>query len=297
MVTQYCKRFNIIFSLVKHKTNFQAHNPHCTKQFTKTINCDKIYPKQAKELLHMSVANISKTRKIYFARLFGRCIILAIAIIMYIFFREEFNIAKGMNFFDRPSLLHILWGIWMWDMLLQLIPVKAHISIGSQKVFSNLFRPIKDKINKKNLKKYIADTTRAAYKVMVLWIILIVLISGLYAGKIIDTGAMVLISVVFYVCDLICVLIWCPFRLIMKNKCCTTCRIFNWDHLMMFSHLICVNSFFSWSLFIFSAVIWIVWEVCVFTYPERFWENSNMALQCSECTDKLCTQYCRKLRK
>lgn len=31
-------------------------------------------------------------------------------------------------------------------------------------------------------------------------------------------------------------------------------------------------------------------------YPERFWDHSNAALQCSECTDKLCTQYCHKLR-
>jgi hypothetical protein len=31
-------------------------------------------------------------------------------------------------------------------------------------------------------------------------------------------------------------------------------------------------------------------------YPERFWEISNIALQCSNCTDKLCTQYCKKLR-
>lgn len=33
------------------------------------------------------------------------------------------------------------------------------------------------------------------------------------------------------------------------------------------------------------------------THPERFWEHSNEALRCSNCTDKLCTQYCQKLRK
>ena len=36
---------------------------------------------------------------------------------------------------------------------------------------------------------------------------------------------------------------------------------------------------------------------CVLIYPERFWEKSNAALKCAECTDKLCTQYCQKLRK
>ena len=241
--------------------------------------------------------NMSKTRRIYFLRLIGRIAIFIIALLTYIFDANQFDAAKGWNFFNRFSLLHLLWMLWMCDMVLQLIPVKSYISIGSQKVFQSLFRPIKEKINYKNLKKYIKDTTTTAYKVMGIWILLTVLISTLYISGIIDTGMMILTATFFYVCDLICVLIWCPFRLIMHNKCCTTCRIFNWDHLMMFLPIIAVNSFYSWSLVAFAFVIWIVWESCVFTYPERFWENSNMALRCSECTDKLCTQNCRKLRK
>lgn len=239
----------------------------------------------------------SLTRKIYFLRLAGRIAILLIAIYLYFFKPDIFSIAEGLNFFKEFSVLHLLWAIWIYDMILQLIPVKAHISIGSQKVFQSLFRPIKEKINYKNLKQYIKDTTASAYKVMIIWILLTIILSVLHIFDIISTPLMVLISIFFYVCDLICVLIWCPFRLIMKNKCCTTCRIFNWDHLMMFLPIISVNSFFSWSLVLFAFAIWLVWEICVFTYPERFWENSNMALKCSECTDKLCTQYCRKLRK
>ena len=240
---------------------------------------------------------MSKTRKIYFIRLAGRCVVFLLAILLFLFDKEQFIVVEGWNFFERFSLLHILWGIWVWDMVLQLIPVKAHISIGSQKVFSALYRPIKEKINYQNLKKYIIDTTGAAYKVMILWVVLNMVIAILYQTRVIDVATVILISVFFYLCDLICVLIWCPFRLIMKNKCCTTCRIFNWDHLMMFSPLITVNSFYSWTLVFLAFAIWLIWELCVFTYPERFWENSNMALKCSECTDKLCTQYCRKLRK
>ena len=202
-----------------------------------------------------------------------------------------------MNFFERFSPLHLLWGIWVWDMVLQLIPVKAHISIGSQKQFSTLFRPIKEKINYNNLKKYIKDTTLAAYKVMVLWVVFNSVIIGLYLMDVIGVATMFFVCTFFYVCDLICVLIWCPFRLIMKNRCCTTCRIFNWDHFMMFTPFLAVAGFYTWTLAAMAVAILVVWEVCVFTYPERFWENSNMALRCSECTDKLCTQYCRKLRK
>ncbi len=240
---------------------------------------------------------MSKIRKIYFIRLIGRCIICLTTIFLFAFKKDAFDVANGMNFFESFSPLHILWGIWLLDMLLQLIPVKAHISIGSQKVFSSVFKPIKEKINYENLKKHIKDTTFSAYKVMLIWIVLTTVIVLLYKFNIIDTATVVLISVFFYVCDLICVLIWCPFRLIMGNKCCTTCRIFNWDHLMMFSPFVAVKGFYTCSLFIIAFIIWLIWEICVFTYPERFWENSNMALKCSECTDKLCTQYCRKLKK
>ncbi len=240
---------------------------------------------------------ISKTRRIYFLRLIGRIVVFLLAILLYLLDRDAFHIADGRNFFHGFSPLHLLWAIWMWDMALQLIPVKAHISIGSQKVFESLFRPIKEKVNYKSLKRYIKDTTAAAYKVMGIWLALTGAVSVLYLRGILDTGMMILLATFFYVCDLICVLIWCPFRFIMKNKCCTTCRIFNWDHFMMFLPIVAVNSFYSWSLVLFSFLIWLVWELCVIIYPERFWENSNMALQCSACTDKLCTQYCRKLRK
>ena len=237
----------------------------------------------------------SKVRKTYFVRLFGRIVVFLLAILLYIVNKREYEILSGWNFFGGFSVLHILWAVWIIDMVLQLIPVRAHISIGSQKVFSSLFRPIKEKINKENLKKYIIDTTKAASKVLILWTALIVVIGILYWKNILDVPEIFLISVFFYVADLICVLIWCPFRLIMGNKCCTTCRIFNWDHLMMFSPFLIVPGVYSYSLAGLAIAVFLVWEVCVFTYPERFWENSNMALKCSECTDKLCTQYCRKL--
>ncbi len=240
---------------------------------------------------------MSKTRRIYFLRLIGRCIIFLVTLFLYFFRKESFSVVEGEGFFKQFSLLHILWGIWICDMVLQLLPVKAHISIGSQKQFSVLFRPIREKINYQNLKKYIEDTTNAAYKVMILWTLLNLVIGILHVAGFLSTSTVLLISVFFYMCDLICVLIWCPFRLIMKNKCCTTCRIFNWDHLMMFAPLITVQGFYARSLVLLAFLIWAIWELCVFVYPERFWEKSNMALKCSECTDKLCTQYCRKLKK
>jgi len=239
----------------------------------------------------------SKVRKVYIARLVGRCFIFTLCILMYIWKRDELKILQGLNFFKELSVLHLLWGIWVIDMFCQLVPVKSHISLGSQKLFKERFRPITEKINYHALRNHVISTTKSAYKVFILWILLLAVIGILYYANQIDDSLLFMISAAFYVCDLICVLIWCPFRLIMKNRCCTTCRIFNWDHLMMFTPMIFVRGFYSFSLLLMAFAVWLVWELCVMMYPERFWEQTNEALKCSQCTDKLCTQYCQKLRR
>ena len=175
--------------------------------------------------------------------------------------------------------------------------IKNKVALGSQKLFANRFQPIRKKINYKALKDYVKNTTASAYKVFIIWGLLISVIGLLYYFNIINKIWLFMFSVFFYVCDLICVLIWCPFRLIMKNKCCTTCRIFNWDHLMMFSPVVFVGGFYSLSLFVMSLICFIIWELAVLIFPERFSEITNEALRCNNCTDKLCTQYCQKLRK
>lgn len=239
---------------------------------------------------------VSKIRKKYIARLIGRIIAFICAVALLFVAPEQFEVLEGWEFFSSFSLLHILWGIWVIDIVCQLIPIKRKLALGSLKLFKNRFKPITEKINKEALKSHIVSATKSAYKVLLIWAVLLGVIGALYYTDIINTRILFLISVAFYVCDLICVLIWCPFRLIMKNKCCTTCRIFNWDHLMMFTPLMFAWSFYSTSLLVMAFLAFLVWEMAVLIYPERFWERSNSALKCSECTDKLCTQYCQKLR-
>ena len=240
---------------------------------------------------------MSVTRKKYIIRLIFRCVVLLACIAGYILRPDGFSVLEGMNFFREFSVLHLLWLIWVIDTVQQIIPIKNKLPLGSMKLFANRFRPIREKINHEALREYIVTTTKAAYKVFLLWCALLAVIGGLYFGGILNKPLLFLISVAFYVCDLICVLIWCPFRLMMKTRCCTTCRIFNWDHLMMFSPLFFMGGFYGLSLAFLAFAAWLVWELCVMMYPERFWDKSNLALKCSQCTDKLCTQYCQKLRK
>ena len=241
---------------------------------------------------------VSTLRKIYIVRLIFRCLILAACILIAIYFPQEMQVLEWWNFFKMLTPLHLLWILWVLDMLWQLIPVKNKIALGSQKLFQFRFIPAEDlkRINYRNLRDYIIRTTKQAYKVMLLWAAAIVFLTLLRYFNIITDTYLFLFTVTFYVCDLICVLIWCPFRLIMKNRCCTTCRIFNWDHLMMFTPMLFVRGFYSLSLLLMSILVWLIWELAVMMYPERFSEITNEALRCSNCTDKLCTQYCQKLR-
>ena len=239
---------------------------------------------------------MSETRKRYFLRFSGRVLVLIICSVLALVRPETFDILHGMNFFAGFSILHLLWGIWMLDMLFQLLPIRHHIPLGSQKLFKFRFKPIRDKFNREALRNYIRSTTVSAYKVMILWCALISVIGALYYAGVLNAIGLFMISALFYVCDLICVLFWCPFRLLMRTRCCTTCRIFNWDHLMMFTPMLFLNGFYPRSLLIAAIAAWALWELCILIYPERFWEQTNTALRCSNCTDKLCSQYCRKLR-
>ena len=240
---------------------------------------------------------LSEIRKRYIVRLVCRCIIFLAVLALYVTGFEKHNILAGFDFFRKPSVMHILWVIWLIDMLSQLIPIRKTIALGSYKIFRHRFKPAQGPFSQQALRKYIAETNRSACRVMLVWIALIAMLGVLKFSGILTDVHLFLVTVAFYVCDLICVLIWCPFRLMMGNRCCTTCRIFNWDHLMMFTPMVYVKGFYSWSLLGLAIVIWIVWEGNVALHPERFWEKSNAALKCSECTDKLCIQYCQKLRK
>ena len=240
---------------------------------------------------------MSETRKRYVFRLVCRCIVLALCFVLYAVKREEFDVLLGWNFFRELSWLHLLWLVWVIDTLQQIVPIKNKLPLGSMKLFSNRFRPIRDRINHEALHNYIVTTTKSAYKVFLIWCVGLAVIGVLYYSGVLHPAELFLICAAFYVCDLICVLIWCPFRLLMRTRCCTTCRIFNWDHLMMFTPMIFLGGFYAVSLLSLAFLAWLVWEISIMMYPERFWDKSNAALKCSECTDKLCTQYCQKLRK
>ena len=236
----------------------------------------------------------SVMRKTYMAKFVGRCLVLIFCIILGLKAPGTFDVLQ--DFTGGFSILHVLWVVWMADMLLQLVYVKYHVPLGSQKLFHQRYVPVKGGYDAHGLREYISKRTKSAYQVFIVYAIGIAALGLLKKFGIIGDIALFVICAAFYVCDLICVLFWCPFRIFMKTRCCTECRIFNWDHLMMFSPFLFVDGFYARSLVVMAVVVFILWEYCIMAYPERFWDQSNEALKCSSCTDKLCSQYCGKKR-
>lgn len=234
-------------------------------------------------------------RKSYKIRFVFRICVFAFTVFMYFTYPESFGMIAGSGFFKELSWLHFLWLVWIADMIIQLIPAGNYLSLGSLKQFKGFYKPIKKLLDRKELANFIKISWVQSLKVALVWIMILSAVGLLRFLDFIGHRELLLISVVFYVLDLTFVLFWCPFRvLILKNRCCTTCRIFNWDHMMMFSPLLFVPGFYSLSLFGFSAAVMLIWEICFYMHPERFCEETNEALRCSSYTDKLCgTKNCR----
>lgn len=234
---------------------------------------------------------VSKFRKIYEAKFLFRCFVLIASVSLLIAVPEQFDVMSGWNFFKEFSLFHVLWAIWMADMFLQVFPSRKFLPLGSTKFSLKDFIP-RDILNMKKLQDlvdYIKKCNLDTIRIGLVWFGLTAAIGALYFFGIISRNMLLILSVVFYVCDLICVLFWCPFRVwFMKNRCCTTCRIFNWDHMMMFSPIVFVPGFFTWSLCAVAILVLAIWEISFALHPERFYEGTNEALRCSNCTDRLC---------
>ena len=228
-------------------------------------------------------------RRKYLGRFFFRIAVLAAVSLLAVLEPEAFEAVEPGGFFSGFSWLHVLWVIWMGDMVLKLFPIPGTLALGAVKQLRQFYVPVQSPADSRRIRAYFSDQNRRALVVAGAWIVLGAVIALLWGQGLLGNRELLLLAVFFYVCDLICVLFWCPFRSwFLRNRCCTTCRIFNWDHLMMVTPLVCINSFYCRSLVIAAAFVLAVWEYRVYRYPERFFEGTNEALKCKNCTDLLC---------
>lgn len=231
---------------------------------------------------------LSAVSTLHYFRLFYRSVLFIVLIIEYISYRMQYGADFLERIEKRPVILTVMWIVFVVEMIMRFFPSRYE-SPGCQKQFAKNYI-------KSGRTELVIQDNNATFLVALIWIVFNTFFGALYMRGILDDGIMILLASFYSVCDLICILFFCPFQSwFLKNKCCSTCRIYNWDYAMMFTPLFFVKEDYAISLFALSMILLVRWEITFFRHPERFSENTNDYLRCSNCTEKLCSHK-RQLR-
>lgn len=112
--------------------------------------------------------------------------------------RTAFQVLTGWDFWQKLSPLHLLWIIWMGDMVLQLIPTRQVMALGSQKQFGCWYRPAAG-WREEELAAYIRRSDRGANKVLVSWVAVTIILGVLRSTEVFGPEELLLTSV-FFMC-------------------------------------------------------------------------------------------------
>lgn len=228
---------------------------------------------------------VTKMLRSYLVRFSFRLLVLINVFCVYLTNRSL------LDFTQNPKLLHpinLLWLIFLVSFALQLSP-KSRVSRGCLKQFPKYFDKIEEVVDDFRLRAKLNRLDLGATRVFILWAALNLAIAFCFYNHWIGVPTMVLIATFYYVSDVICIIFYCPFqKLVMKNKCCVTCRIFAWGTIMIATPYIFIPHFYSWSLVALAGVCTFLWEYTYYHHPERFLEETNAFLACENCTDRLC---------
>lgn len=233
--------------------------------------------------------------KLQFTKMLNRYLLkflFRLAVFCSVLFLYITDKAKLTTFVTQPismgiTPLHVLWMVFMVIMIVHLFPSDI-LSMALRKAGGKNYEEIED-FDRMGLYVFVQKQNERAWKVMLLWLSVNAVFGFLYLIHVMDETDLIMLSVFYFLCDYICILFYCPFQSwFMKNRCCINCRIYDWGHFMMFTPMLFIRDFFSWSLFFTSLVVLIHWEIIYTKHPERFWYGSNKTLQCVNCKDKTC---------
>lgn len=232
----------------------------------------------------------------YLIKFAMRISVFGIFFYYYLFHRARLEEFITQPFFYRFTPIHIVWAIFMALMLAHLMPNIKILSMARRKVFRTEYEPA-EQYDRLELLEYVQRMNLGAWKVMLVWLSCNAVFGALYLTGVIGPQDLLMLTVFYFLCDYICILLFCPFQsFFMHNKCCINCRIYDWGHFMMFTPMLFIKNFYSWSLFFTSCVVLLHWEIVYARYPERFWEGSNQNLRCANCREKTC-RYKKVYRK
>ena len=224
---------------------------------------------------------ISLVSTLHYIRLGYRAALFVMLLISYVRFRlfQTETVVESVE--KIPAVIYITWAVFVTEMIMRFFPSRYE-SPGCQKQFARNYV-------KSGCTEIAIPDNNATVLVALIWVVFNGVFGALYMEGILDDGIMLLLCSAYSICDIICILFFCPFQTwFLKNKCCSTCRIYNWDYAMMFTPLFFVRKSYAWSLLALSVALLIRWEITFYLHPERFSEKTNDYLRCANCSEKLC---------
>lgn len=238
--------------------------------------------KKCKERRTKKHAPIAPVFALHYVKLAFRSILLVFTIVLFALGKQEL-------LYEMELLWGGIWLVLFLGILLRFFP--SHLeSAGAQKQLARNYIPKgTDPVPQKQSK-------RSLTVMLLVWLVPSVAVGVLSILGVLGRGALLLLTLFLSVLDVVCILFFCPFQTwILKNRCCTTCRIYNWDYAMMLTPLLFVPSFYTYTLYGAALALLIQWEVEHYRHPERFYAQTNACLDCSHCEERLCTHK-RQLR-
>ena len=224
----------------------------------------------------------------YVVRFFFRLMVFAAVAAVYLTCREALDFTKCFRTGGMWLPVCVLWLILLVSFVLQLSP-KSKVHRGCLKQFREKFIETGTKAGDICIKDKIAKLNRGAAKVAVVWGIPNILIAAAFYAGLIGVPEMLLLAAFYYLCDVICILFFCPFQtFLMKNRCCVSCRIFAWGPIMICTPLIFIPHVYSWSITAVALFCLTRWEMTLRRHPERFLEETNAYLRCGNCAEHMC---------
>ena len=218
---------------------------------------------------------------LHYVKLLYRSALFLLAAVTYVIGRIHHSGELFQGYEKDVWLMGIISLVYITEMAFRFFPSRLE-SPGCQKQFRRNYRLTGEKTPR-------LQSRKRTLAVVLVWLALNGVIGLLYFTNVIDRGILILISLAYGVCDMICILFFCPFQTwLMKNRCCTVCRIYNWDFAMMFTPLVFLPNLYTWSLLGMSLLLLLRWEISLWRHPERFSEATNACLSCQNCEEKLC---------
>ena len=148
---------------------------------------------------------MTKRKKVHYVKLLLRSLLFCAVLVFYILDRTDVLTYHAI-------VPIVVWVFFVVEMFLRFFPSGLE-SMGYQKQFARNYEPTETESTPTN------PSWKQTALVTAVWLALNAVVGVLYFTGIIDRGILILIAIAYSVCDIVCILFFCPFQTwFMKNR-------------------------------------------------------------------------------